>query len=56
MRRDSAWHTGIGARSCTSISAIIRIEVEEDGTFYRTYLGGRGIGYHYLLTEETKGC
>lgn len=29
-----------------------RIEVEEkDDTFYRTYLGGRGIGYHYLLKE-----
>src|SRR4030042_1427269 len=28
------------------------IEVEEkDDTFYRTYLGGRGIGYHYLLKE-----
>ena len=32
-----------------------KVEVE-DGTFYRTYLGGRGIGYHYLLKEETKGC
>lgn len=29
-----------------------KIEVEEkDDTFYRTYLGGRGIGYHYMLTE-----
>jgi aldehyde:ferredoxin oxidoreductase len=29
-----------------------KIEVEEkDETFYRTYLGGRGIGYHYLLKE-----
>ena len=29
-----------------------KIEVEEkDDTFYRTYLGGRGIGYHYLLRE-----
>ena len=29
-----------------------KIEVEEkDDTFYRTYLGGRGIGYHYLLKE-----
>ena len=33
-----------------------KVEVEENGTFYRTYLGGRGIGYHSLLTEETKGC
>jgi aldehyde:ferredoxin oxidoreductase len=29
-----------------------KTEVEEkDDTFYRTYLGGRGIGYHYLLKE-----
>ena len=29
-----------------------KIEVEEkDDTFYRTYLGGRGIGYHYLLKD-----
>jgi aldehyde:ferredoxin oxidoreductase len=29
-----------------------KIEVEqEDDTFYRSYLGGRGIGYHYLLKE-----
>ena len=29
-----------------------KIEVEEkDDTFYRTYLGGRGIGYQYLLKE-----
>src|SRR5512139_2528450 len=29
-----------------------KIEVEEkDDTFYRTYLGGRGIGYHYLIKE-----
>ena len=29
-----------------------KIEVEEkDDTFYRTYLGGRGIGYHYLTKE-----
>jgi len=29
-----------------------KIEIEEkDDTFYRTYLGGRGIGYHYLLKE-----
>ncbi len=33
-----------------------KVEVEEkDGSFYRTYLGGRGIGYHYLLKEEIKG-
>ena len=26
------------------------IEIEEkDDTFYRSYLGGRGIGYHYLM-------
>jgi len=29
-----------------------KIEAEEkDDTFYRTYLGGRGIGYQYLLKE-----
>ena len=29
-----------------------KIEVEEkDDAFYRTYLGGRGIGYQYLLKE-----
>ena len=29
-----------------------KTEIEEkDDTFYRTYLGGRGIGYHYLLRE-----
>src|SRR4030065_1678103 len=29
-----------------------KIEVEEkDDAFYRTYLGGRGIGYHYLLKD-----
>lgn len=29
-----------------------KMEVEEkDDTFYRTYLGGRGIGYYYLLKE-----
>jgi aldehyde:ferredoxin oxidoreductase len=29
-----------------------RIDVEEkDESFYRSYLGGRGIGYHYLLRE-----
>ena len=29
-----------------------QIEIEEkDDAFYRTYLGGRGIGYHYLLKE-----
>jgi aldehyde:ferredoxin oxidoreductase len=29
-----------------------KVEVEEkDDTFYRSYLGGRGIGYHYLLKE-----
>src|SRR5512135_2367903 len=31
-----------------------KVEIEEKGdTFYRTYLGGRGIGYHYLLKEVT---
>jgi aldehyde:ferredoxin oxidoreductase len=29
-----------------------KIEVEEkDEAFYRSYLGGRGIGYHYLMQE-----
>ena len=29
-----------------------RIDAEEkDESFYRSYLGGRGIGYHYLLRE-----
>lgn len=29
-----------------------KIEVEDkDNIFYRTYLGGRGIGYHYLLDK-----
>ena len=29
-----------------------KVEVEDkDDTFYRTYLGGRGIGYHYLLKD-----
>jgi aldehyde:ferredoxin oxidoreductase len=29
-----------------------RIDTEErDDLFYRTYLGGRGIGYQYLLRE-----
>jgi aldehyde:ferredoxin oxidoreductase len=29
-----------------------KTEVEEkDETFFRTYLGGRGIGYYYLLKE-----
>ena len=33
-----------------------KIEVEEkDDTFYRTYLGGRGIGYHYLIKEVLPG-
>jgi aldehyde:ferredoxin oxidoreductase len=33
-----------------------KIEVEErDETFYRTYLGGRGIGYHHLLREVPAG-
>jgi len=33
-----------------------KIEIEErDDTFYRTYLGGRGIGYHYLLKEVSPG-
>jgi len=27
----------------------------QDDTFYRTYLGGRGIGYHYLLNEVEAG-
>jgi aldehyde:ferredoxin oxidoreductase len=33
-----------------------KVEVEEkDETFFRTYLGGRGIGYHYLLKEVPSG-
>ena len=29
-----------------------KIEIEEhDEAFYRTYLGGRGIGYHYLMQK-----
>src|SRR5512136_1191571 len=29
-----------------------KIDVEEkEDTFFRTYLGGRGIGYHYMLRE-----
>ena len=33
-----------------------KIDVEEkDDTFFRTYLGGRGIGYHYMLKEVPPG-
>ena len=33
-----------------------KIEVEEpDDTFYRMYLGGRGIGYHYLMKMVPAG-
>ena len=33
-----------------------KIEVEEPGeTFYRSYLGGRGIGYHYLMQQVPGG-
>ena len=33
-----------------------KIEVEEkDDIFYRSYLGGRGIGYHYLLKRVPPG-
>ncbi len=33
-----------------------KIEVEEkDEVFYRSYLGGRGIGYHYLMQGVTPG-
>jgi aldehyde:ferredoxin oxidoreductase len=33
-----------------------QIEVEEkDEVFYRSYLGGRGIGYHYLMQEVAAG-
>jgi len=33
-----------------------KIEVEEkDDIFYRSYLGGRGIGYHYLLKSVSPG-
>jgi len=29
-----------------------KVEAEEkEDTFYRTYLEGRGIGYHYLLKQ-----
>jgi aldehyde:ferredoxin oxidoreductase len=29
-----------------------KIEIEEkDEAFYRSYLGGRGIGYHYLMQD-----
>ena len=29
-----------------------KIEIEEpDESFYRSYLGGRGIGYHYLMQQ-----
>jgi aldehyde:ferredoxin oxidoreductase len=32
------------------------VEVEEpDEAFYRSYLGGRGIGYHYLMQQVTAG-
>ena len=33
-----------------------KIEIEEqDEAFYRSYLGGRGIGYHYLLKKVPAG-
>ena len=33
-----------------------KIEVEEpDEAFYRSYLGGRGIGYHYLMQQVPAG-
>jgi aldehyde:ferredoxin oxidoreductase len=33
-----------------------KIEIEEkDEAFYRSYLGGRGIGYHYLMQEVAAG-
>ena len=33
-----------------------KIEVEEQGeAFYRSYLGGRGIGYHYLMKQVPAG-
>ena len=33
-----------------------KIEVEEnDETFYRNYLGGRGVGYRYLLKQVPAG-
>jgi len=33
-----------------------KIEVEEpDEAFYRSYLGGRGIGYHYLMQRVPAG-
>ena len=32
------------------------VEVEEpDEAFYRSYLGGRGIGYHYLMQQVPAG-
>ncbi|MGB9440911.1 MAG: aldehyde ferredoxin oxidoreductase N-terminal domain-containing protein, partial [Desulfobacterales bacterium] len=33
-----------------------KINVEDnDETFYRNYLGGRGVGYRYLLTQVPAG-
>ncbi len=32
----------------------IKIE-EKDDAFYRSYLGGRGIGYHYLIKMVSPG-
>jgi aldehyde:ferredoxin oxidoreductase len=33
-----------------------KLEIEKkDDAFYRTYLGGRGIGYHYLLKMVPPG-
>ncbi|MGD8293127.1 MAG: aldehyde ferredoxin oxidoreductase N-terminal domain-containing protein, partial [Desulfobacterales bacterium] len=33
-----------------------RIDVEDhDETFYRNYLGGRGVGYHHLLKQVPTG-
>lgn len=33
-----------------------KVEVKDkDDTFYRSSLGGRGVGYHYLVKEETRG-
>ena len=33
-----------------------KIDIEEnDETFYRKYLGGRGVGYHYLLKQVPAG-
>jgi aldehyde:ferredoxin oxidoreductase len=32
------------------------VEVEKpDEAFYRSYLGGRGIGYHYLMQQVPAG-